>query len=115
GLFFACETNDKKDGALWVLLPTELNKHSSIEPKETFDIPGISELENYSPISYDIDKTNVSGPVAAIISRNTSRIQAQQGTFTIFHKKKTAIEDLGDKKHVWRYIIPAKDKGEILR
>ena len=114
-LYFACETNDDKDGALWVLLPIELNKHASIEPDETFDIPGITELENYSPKSYHADKTNVMGPAATISTRNTPRMQAQQGTFTIFHKKKSAIEDISDKKHVWRYIIPMNVKAEILK
>ena len=114
-LYFACEDEFTSDGALWILLPTELNKHASIDPEETYDIPGISELENYNPKSYHADRTNVMGPAAAITTRNTSRMQAQQGTFTIFHKKKTAIEDLGDKQHVWRYIIPAKSKRTLLK
>jgi hypothetical protein len=114
-LYFACEANFNDDGALWILLPLELNKHASIEPAETYDIPGITELANYSPQRYHIDKTNVMLPAAAITSRNTSRMQAQQGTFTIFHKKRTEIESLGDKKHVWRYIIPLAAKKEILK
>lgn len=114
-LYFACEDMFDKEGSLWVLLPNELNKHSSIEPDETYDIPGILELENYKPKNYHADRTNVMGPAAAIATRNTSRMQAQQGTFTIFHKKRTAIEDLGDKKHVWRYIIPPTSKKNILK
>ncbi|MFA6128234.1 MAG: FRG domain-containing protein [Bacteroidales bacterium] len=113
-LYFACCDHLTSDAALWVLLPSELNKHSGIEPEETFDIPGISELGNYNPISYHADRTNTMGPAAAIISRNTSRMQAQQGTFTIFHKKTIAIEDIGDKNHVWRYIIPTTNKKNIL-
>jgi hypothetical protein len=114
-LYFACEESPDSDGALWVLLPTELNKHASIEPEETFDIPGINELDNYSPKSYHVDKTNVMGPAATISTRNTPRMQAQQGTFTIFHKKKSAIEDINDKNHVWRYIIPKTAKVEIIK
>jgi len=114
-LYFACENDFASDGALWVLLPIELNKHAMIEPDETFDIPGILELENYSPKSYHADKTNVMGPAAAITTRNTPRMQAQQGTFTIFHKKKSSVEDIGDKKHVWRYIIPKSSKKELLK
>ncbi len=113
-LYFACCDNNNADAALWILLPTELNKHSGIEPEETFDIPGIAELGNYSPLSYHEDRTNTMGPAAALTSRNTSRMQAQQGTFTIFHKKTTAIEEIGDKKHTWRYIIPSEKKSEIL-
>lgn len=113
--YFACSEHPGDDAALWVLLPTELNKNSGIEPEETFDIPGIKELGNYSPESYSADRTNTMGPAAAITSRNTSRMQAQQGTFTIFHKKRTAIEEIGDKNHVWRYIIPADAKTTILK
>ena len=113
-LYFACCDNPSSDAALWVLLPTDLNKHSGIEPEETYDIPGIGDLGNHDPKSYHADRTNTMGPAAAITSRNTSRMQAQQGTFTIFHKKTTAIEEIGDKKHVWRYIIPAVNKKNIL-
>ena len=113
--YFACCELSEEDAAIWVLLPTELNKNSGIEPEETFDIPGVSELGNYSPVSYSADRTNTMGPAAAITSRNTSRMQAQQGTFTIFHKKRTSIEDIGDKEHIWRYIIPAECKEEIIK
>lgn len=113
--YFACDDNFDDDGALWILLPNDLNKHSSIEPEETYDIPGIQELDNYKPKNYHADRTNVMGPAATIAARNTPRMQAQQGTFTIFHKKKTAIEDLGDKKHVWRYVIPSASKRTILK
>jgi len=113
-LYFACCENDDKDAALWVLLPSELNKHSGIDPEENYDIPGINELGNYSPKHYNGDRTNIMAPAAAITSRNTERMQAQQGTFTIFHKRKDPIEVIGDKKHVWRYIIPSVNKSEIL-
>lgn len=113
-LYFACSANDGKDAALWVLLPSELNKHSGIDPEETFDIPGLNELGNYSPEYYHGDRTNIMAPAAAITSRNTERMQAQQGTFTIFHKRKDPIESIGDKKHVWRYIIPSANKSDIL-
>lgn len=114
-LYFACCENTNEDGALWVLLPTELNKNAGIEPEENFDIPGVSELKNYSPTSYHVDRTNIMGPVSAITSRNTSRMQAQRGIFTIFHKKKTPIEEIGDKQHAWRYLIPKDKKDEILQ
>lgn len=113
-LYFACCGNNNKDAALWVLLPSELNKHSGIDPEENFDIPGIKELGNYNPKNYHADRTNIMAPAAAITPRNTSRMQAQQGTFTIFHKRKDAIEKIGDKKHVWRYIIPNENKKDII-
>lgn len=113
-LYFACFENMVDDGVLWILLPTELNKHSGLGSDEVFDIPGINDLGNYHPDSYHADRTNIMGPAAAITSRNTIRMQAQQGTFTIFHKKKEAIEEIGDKKQVWRYVIPANNKLDIL-
>lgn len=33
--------------------------------------------------------------------------------FTIDHRDKTPIENIEDKKHVWRYIIPNKYKKTI--
>lgn len=114
-MYFACCENPDQDASLWVLLPTELNKHSGIDPEETFDIPGITELQSYSPKDYHYEKTSAMGPAAAITSRNTERMQAQQGTFTIFHKKKDSIEEVGDKKHVWRYNIPKEYKDEIIK
>ena len=117
-LYFACtsEANKRKAGALWCLLPTELNKHASVKPKETYSIPSILDpsLERYNPESYRSEDTTEMGPVAVVSTRNTPRMQSQKGTFTVFHKDKTAIELIADKKHVWRYIIPAAAKTTIL-
>jgi hypothetical protein len=113
-LYFACCDNSDKDAAIWILLPSELNKHSGIDPEENFDIPGINELGNYNPKNYHADRTNIMAPAAAITARNTSRMQAQQGAFTIFHKRKDPIEVIGDKKHIWRYIIPNANKKDII-
>jgi hypothetical protein len=34
--------------------------------------------------------------------------------FTIIHREPTPIEEVGDHSHVWRYIIPAASKKDIL-
>jgi hypothetical protein len=36
------------------------------------------------------------------------------GVFTISHRDKTPIEEIGDKKHIWKYKIPA-DKKNIIK
>ncbi len=115
--FFACSTNSDSDGAIWSLLPVELNKNAGIRPEETYNIPSINDgaVENYSPFRYHAEKTSEMLPVAVISSRNTARMQAQLGTFTIFHKNKTPIEEIGDKKHVWRYVVPKQSKTVMLK
>jgi len=40
---------------------------------------------------------------------------AQLGTFTINHRLHEPIENVSDGKHVWRWIIPAAAKKNLLR
>jgi hypothetical protein len=40
-------------------------------------------------------------------------MQAQHGVFTITHRVQTAIEKVGDQKHVWRLIVPKGAKERI--
>ena len=47
-------------------------------------------------------------------ARNTPRMQAQLGVFTIIHREAIAIEELDDRSHVWRYIIPKQSKKVII-
>lgn len=116
-LFFAVEDakNEDKDAALWILLPTELNKNANIYSDEIFYIPSFDDLvlKNYNPEVFHQEKNTKLLPVAAIASRNNSRMQAQLGVFTISHRDKTPIEDIGDKKHIWRYKIPKAKKIAI--
>ena len=51
--------------------------------------------------------------MAAIATRNNPRMQAQLGVFTISHRDKTPIEEIGNKKHVWKYHIPKTKKSII--
>lgn len=116
-LYFAVEDerNAKKDATLWILLPTELNKNANIYSDEIFYIPSFDDLvlKNYNPEVFHQEKNTKLLPVAAIASRNNSRMQAQLGVFTISHRDKTPIEEIGDKKHVWRYKIPQSKKKAI--
>lgn len=113
--YFATNEHDDEDGALWILLPVELNKHSNIEPEHSFEIPSFEDkaLKNYTPESIASEKTSKLNPIAAIATRNNSRMQSQLSVFTINHRSDLMIEDIGDKKHIWRYIIPNDKKDNI--
>lgn len=118
-LYFAVENlieHGKEDGALWLLYPTELNKHAHINNKEEEDyIPSFEdeELVNYSVESLKTNPRIQLYPVATIATRNNSRIQAQLGVFTIHHHENIPIEEIGDKSHVVKLIIPANSKELI--
>lgn len=114
-LYFAVTEQPRADGAVWILKPIDLNKQTTAKPEEVKYIPSFEDeaLKNYSTIS--VEKGNLSGilPVAVIATRNNQRIQAQLGVFTISHSTKTPIEDIGNRKHVTKYSIPAASKPKI--
>ena len=118
-LYFSVnETKEqKKDGTLWVLKPTELNLKANIDSLEKNYIPSFEEdhVKTYSVESLLQEKNTKLLPLASIATRNSIRIQAQLGVFTISHRDKTPIEDIGDKSHIKKYIIPAKSKQDILQ
>jgi len=116
-LYFAVEDVKylRKDGAIWMLLPTELNKNANIYSDEHFYLPSFDDdiLKSHDPETFYRDKTTKLYPLAAIATRNNARMQAQLGVFTISHRDTTAIEDIGDKSHIWKYVIPNKNKKTI--
>jgi hypothetical protein len=116
-LYFAVDEDNhsKDDGALWILLPTELNKNASIYSDETHYIPSFDDivLKNYNPEVFHQEKNTKMLPVAALASRNNARMQAQLGVFTISHRDTTPIEEIGDKQHIWKYKIPKSKKKQI--
>jgi hypothetical protein len=116
-LYFAVEEEShyKQDGALWILLPTELNKNANIYSDENFYIPSFDDeiLKTHDPETFYRDKVTKLFPLAAIASRNNSRMQAQLGVFTISHRDNTPIEEIGDKQHIWKYVIPKGSKKTI--
>jgi len=109
------KTTDDKPGALWALLPQELNKSSNLEPLHQSDIPGFGDdehLDAYLPTQ--VAKKGIGlGPIAAIALRNNPRIQVQQGVFTVCHKTLTPLEGDGTVQYLWRYIVPVDAKPLI--
>lgn len=119
GLYFALagvkREHEDKDAALWFLDPVALNRHAGHHhtyPKEilAFDID--SALEGYLPDQVNARRTNLY-PVAAIGPRNSPRMVAQAGTFTIMHATVIPVEEVGDSKHIWRMVIPAAAKENL--
>lgn len=119
GMYFALSSRaqyPKKDAAFWLLKPSELNKHANVEDEnDPYYIPSFHDEE---PRSYTIEYLKAQPqiqqmPIAANAVRNNTRIQAQSGVFTIHHTKNTPLEDIGDGKHLIKYVIPAASKNKI--
>jgi len=120
-LYFSVEEgakNQDKDAALWSLRPSELNKNAGINnTDEEFFIPSFEdvELNNYTVENLAQNQRTQLMPLATIATRNNARIQAQHGVFTIHHHDKIPIEDVGDSRHVIKYVIPNDSKPSILK
>ena len=118
-LYFAVTQNYDSEGALWVLMPTVLNEKNNYRPDYLLEIPSFEDvdLQNYLPETVASEHRSRLFPMAAIAPRNSARMQAQQGVFTIGHRDNTPLEDAGaegaSRDHVWRYLIPAKAKEQI--
>jgi hypothetical protein len=115
-LYFAVSEMYKNDAAVWVLIPRILNKEANIKYSYKKHIPNFEDerLRSYMPTTVASEKITSMNPVAVIGPRNTPRMQAQLGVFTIMHREAIAIENIGQKKHIGRYIVPKKYKKEIL-
>lgn len=118
-LYFAVSQNENQDGALWMLLPAILNEKSNYRPDYSHEIPSFDDeyLQNYLPNIIASEHRSRLFPMAALAPRNSARMQAQQGTFTISHRESTPIEDVGAsgaaRDHIWRYVIPAAAKPTL--
>lgn len=116
-LYFALGSDhEDKDAVVWCLDPMTLNEKSG--HRRTFDRDvlafGIDDaLENYLPDRLGGDAGAQVFPVAAIGPRNSRRMIAQSGTFTIMHRACMGIEEVDDASHVWRLIIPAAQKANL--
>jgi FRG domain len=119
-MYFAVEawaSHPCTDAALWCLWPTALNTNANIVDKiEGHYIPSFEdeELQSYSTESLRQNARIQLLPVATIATRNNARIQAQMGTFTIHHNKKIPIEEIGDARHVAKYVIPHSAREYLL-
>lgn len=119
-LFFAVSERPDDDAALWLLQPCVLNKKSNFRPEFEYEIPSFDDvhLKNYLPTTISGERSSILPPMAAIAPRNSSRMQAQQGVFTISHRTNIHVEDVGDegspRDYIWRYIIPSSRKTDII-
>jgi len=117
-LYFAVSEKKHKavDGAVWCLDPIALNRAANLQFAFEPEIPAFGRdkvLESYLP-SHVQESPSKLFTVAIVGPRNTARMAAQLGTFTINHRLHTPIEAIGDADHVWRWIIPAESKRKIL-
>ena len=117
GLYFALEKGDDcEDGVVWCLDPMRLNEHSGHRRRNPRDVLGFGDdnvLDSYLPEMIGQEREIVMKPVAGIGPRNSARMVAQAGTFTIIHAEAEAVEDVADGDSVWRLIIPAAKKAEL--
>ncbi|WP_198085910.1 FRG domain-containing protein [Variovorax sp. E3] len=119
-LWFAVndDLHEDQPGALWSLLPTVLNEYANFRAEFDGSIPSFTDstLNSYSPTSLFQEKRSHQIPMAAIASRNSRRIQSQQGVFTISHRAEGSVNNLPpnyQSDHIWRYIIPSPAKTTI--
>jgi hypothetical protein len=71
-------------------------------------------LNSYTPSNMSSEKISRLKPIAVIGPRNTTRMQAQLGVFTVIHRDATPIEELSDGKHIVKLEIP-HDRKEYIR
>lgn len=120
-LYFATNPEQKTSGALWILNPLMLNKHAKIRHDDPKFLPSLDfnndVVKAYTPeqVNSSTSETLELDPIAIIPPHTTMRMQAQQGVFTVIHRKQIAIEDVDiDKKlHIRKYIIEHKHKTSI--
>jgi len=116
-VFEKIKPDEDEDAELCMLAPIELNNnHTELENEES--LPSFEEdidvLRLYTPEKYsDLGSRGEKYPMAIIAPRNTTRMQAQQSVFTIHHKREDPIDEIFDKTHVWKYIIPIDSKKKI--
>jgi hypothetical protein len=118
-LYFAVSNkrHSRADSALWCLDPVALNRAANLKFEFESEIPAFGldpVLESYLPSRVHENPSELY-PVAIVGPRNTPRMAAQLGTFTINHRLHQPIEGIGNGKHVWRWIIPAAAKKHLLK
>ena len=127
GLYFAVNDpallEQDKEGTLWAILPMNLNEKSILHRRDIPLLEG-ADKDDESLIHMYLPKkpkemaklTDSYSPIAAIAMRNTRRMQAQKGVFTIHDYRMTALDKLDNKdggNYIWSYIIPGQSKAEI--
>jgi len=117
-LYFAVSNKAhwRVDGAVWCLEPVALNRAAKLKFEFEPEIPAFGRdkvLESYLPSRVQENPSELL-PVAIVGPRNTPRMAAQLGTFTVNHRLHEPIEEVGDGKHVWRWVIPAAAKKHLV-
>jgi hypothetical protein len=115
GLYFAVTSQPKAEGAVWCLDPVALNSEANLKFLFEGEIPAFGRDDvtgSYLP-SRVHEGSAVLNPIAIVGPRNTARMAAQLGTFTINHRQHLPIESIGAAKHVWRWTIPPNAKSRI--
>ena len=117
-LYFAVSNKRywRQDGAVWCLDPVALNTAANLTFDFEPEIPAFGRdkvLDSYLPSRVQENPSKLF-PVAIVGPRNTPRMAAQLGTFTINHRLHAPIEEIGDCRHVWRWIVPAPAKKLLL-
>jgi hypothetical protein len=100
---------------VWCLDPIALNTEAKVQFEFGAEIPAFGRdkvLESYLPTRV-LEGSARLNPLASMGPRNTARMAAQLGTFTINHRLHTPIEEIGAGDHVWRWIIPAPAKTRM--
>ncbi len=120
GLYFAVQDNEKENGndaSLWCLLPTQLNTKANFAFDFPSELPTFDQdeeiMKNYLPTRVALDRKSHLNPVAAIALRDSPRMNAQLGVFTITHREQTPIDKVDTGDHIWRFLIPAAAKPEL--
>lgn len=118
-LYFAVrdETRIRSTGTVWCLDAVALNREANLNFEFSAEIPAFGRdkvLESYLP-SHVQENPSELFPVAIVGPRNTRRMAAQLGTFTINHRLHTPIEKIGGEEHIWRWNIPGNAKKNILK
>jgi hypothetical protein len=118
-LYFAVggEEHRSAAGAVWCLDPVALNRAANLKFEFEAEIPAFGRdkvLESYLPSRVRENPSELF-PVAIVGPRNTPRMAAQLGTFTINHRLHDPIENVGDGRHVWRWVVPAAAKKALQR
>lgn len=106
----------KDDGILWMILPMELNQN--VMGLGTYDqLPSFDEtdfLKAYTPEQFNLATAeNKRKTLAFLAPRNSSRMHAQLSVFTINHYDKTPLDEIGNREHIWKYIIPKTAKKTL--
>lgn len=117
-LYFAVSAtrHSRVDGAVWCLDPIALNREANLKFSFDSEIPAFGHdkvLESYLPSRVQQNPTELN-PVGIVGPRNTARMAAQMGVFTVNHRLHTPLEAIGECRHIWRWVVPGGEKANIL-